>query len=288
LTFKTDLDTVVDTTHWICTDWVGDQCWDSISCNPDSTTCDFSYIDTLQVFVGNLDTVGSRMGGWDRFETRSLNGQGTDLKVTAWADTSAGPFGNPGIPPGQGLLFRILGDIESVPDTLQDRTVWIYPQLVKDHFSFSRSDGSSIGVTTMEVPDSNFYRCNSWVPPDSEVCLVWERVQAGQPWDSVDVEIDTVGILSEDSIVIINGKLTVDEAEPWICGDVDGSGTVNIGDLSAMIGFLYINGTPPDPIQIANTSCTAPVDQINIGDVSALISKLYVQIGPLCCDDSGY
>ncbi len=61
-----------------------------------------------------------------------------------------------------------------------------------------------------------------------------------------------------------------------ICGDVNGSNTVNILDITYLISFLYKEGPPPDPYAAADVNGSGTV---NILDITYLISFLYKE-GP--------
>jgi hypothetical protein len=288
LEFQTNLDTVVDTTYWICNAWSGSDCIDSVASEKDSAW-DIRHIDTVEVFTGNLDTAGTLISGWDFVTTRSITGSGTDIKVSAIADRP----NIPGTPPpistqSGGVLFRLLGDIQDVPDSMTDRGVDIFVQPFLDHFSFSRSDGSSIGILTQEVEDTSYYRCNSWVPPDSVQCLDWEEVTAlecGPECDSLDIDTITVGVLDTAAVKFIDGSVTVNMPPPWECGDFDDSEVIDIGDLTLLINALFITIQPPaDPLEKANVDCSGELPlTIDIGDVTALIRSLFITVEPLCC-----
>ncbi len=295
LRFQTDLDTVVDTTYWICEEWLGEVCVDSVACNPESTTCEMEYVDTVEAYVGNFDTVGTLISGWEMVKSRSITGVGTDIKVTAIADRNSVPGVHPGIAPqGGGVLFRLLGDIYPIHDTIEDRTVGIFVPPFLDNFSFSRADGTSIGILTVEVPDSNFYRCNAWVPPDSEVCLDWEKVN-GPPWDSVSVEVDTVAVLDTSAVVLLDGSLTVNLYYGACCYEAEACSVTTAGACEVAGGTYKGNGTDCDP-NPCHTCCTgASVGNLDcngsgvpdMGDLTILIDHLFISLDPLCCIDEG-
>ncbi len=63
---------------------------------------------------------------------------------------------------------------------------------------------------------------------------------------------------------------------PWICGDVDADGEVNIFDITALIAYLYLEGDPPPVIESADVNNDG---EINIFDITYLIAWLYLE-GP--------
>ncbi|UCC44904.1 MAG: hypothetical protein JSU65_02965 [Candidatus Zixiibacteriota bacterium] len=62
-----------------------------------------------------------------------------------------------------------------------------------------------------------------------------------------------------------------------LTGNVDGVEPVDIGDLTALIDFLFISFTPPDCMEEANVDGVDPVD---IGDLTALIDFLFISFTP--------
>lgn len=64
------------------------------------------------------------------------------------------------------------------------------------------------------------------------------------------------------------------------CGDVDVSGNVDIGDISAIISFLYLSGPAPTPPAAGEIDGISPID---IADLSRLIDYLYISFQPLPC-----
>lgn len=63
-------------------------------------------------------------------------------------------------------------------------------------------------------------------------------------------------------------------------GDFDKSGRVDIGDLTFLIGYLFIQGPPPAPIVLlGDVNCDGMVD---IGDLTKMIDYLFISFSPLC------
>jgi len=296
--FQTDMDTVVDTTYWFCSEWDGDICLDSITDTlpNDPPPYDFFHVDTVEAYKGNIETDGTLIDGWELITTRSLSGTGTDIKVAAIANRESVPGNPPPIPPGSGVLFRLLADILPIPDTMEDRSVEIIAQPFLNNFSFSRPDGTSIGIKTVTVPDTSFYLCMEWAEPPYTNCVDYDRVnptECGESGcDSIYIQMVDIGVLDTDSVQLISGSLTVDT---WHCGDINSNGEITIGDVSIMVDYLFISG-PYDPVynpsgviiepaEKGNTNCSTeqPVE-ITIGDISAIIDRLFISGEPLCCE----
>ncbi|MFH1372481.1 MAG: dockerin type I domain-containing protein [bacterium] len=69
-----------------------------------------------------------------------------------------------------------------------------------------------------------------------------------------------------------------------VCGDVDGSGAIDVGDLTYLVAYLFQGGPPPNPML-----CVADMDgsgAIDVGDLTYLVAYLFMG-GPApmpgCC-----
>ncbi len=58
----------------------------------------------------------------------------------------------------------------------------------------------------------------------------------------------------------------------FLCGDVDGDGGIDIGDVIHLINYLYEGGSAPFPLEAGDVNCDSIVD---IGDVVYLINYLF-------------
>jgi len=57
-----------------------------------------------------------------------------------------------------------------------------------------------------------------------------------------------------------------------LSGDANGDGSIDLGDLLYLIGYLYKNGPAPDPLEAGDEDCSRGID---LGDVLYLTSYLY-------------
>ena len=81
----------------------------------------------------------------------------------------------------------------------------------------------------------------------------------------------------------------VKQPTPFVCGDVTGDGIINSGDLVRLIGYLFLNESPPDPLESADTNGDTKVD---FADLIALLRKIDLDDTVYCdgsrpCDDHG-
>lgn len=309
--FQTELDTVIDTTWWVCKSYDGPVCEDSFA-NDDSVvywvcdstfmsecvdshqvnffdnwewkvTYDFSHVDTTEVFKGSIDTVGTAMGGWEFMRAQSWSGTPRDIKVTAVADVLNNTQQTPPIHPQTQaqVLFRLLADIQDIEDTITAREAPINIETTfLQQFSFSRPDGSSIGIVTTYTPDSNFYHCEQWLPDTT--CGLWQQVGSDDDWDSLYIGVDTSAYLDTNVVIIENGSIT---ALIGCCtgrtGDVDVSQNepfeVDSSDLGALVSYLF---APPGTVQLpceeeADVNAQGGAFPVDSSDLGALVNYLF-------------
>jgi len=57
-----------------------------------------------------------------------------------------------------------------------------------------------------------------------------------------------------------------------VCGDANGDGNVNVGDVVYIINYVFKGGPAPDPMQAAdaNGDCT-----VNVGDAVYLVNYVF-------------
>jgi len=80
----------------------------------------------------------------------------------------------------------------------------------------------------------------------------------------------TIAVTSDAGDFVIDLKLVV--RDPEICGDVDGTGRINILDITYLVSYLYKGGPAPYSIQVADVNSSG---NINLLDITHLISYLY-------------
>jgi len=73
---------------------------------------------------------------------------------------------------------------------------------------------------------------------------------------------------------------TVVTPRPFVCGDANASGTINILDITYIIAFLYQSGPAPNPIESGDADNSGAV---NILDITRLIAYLYSGGQPPVC-----
>lgn len=69
----------------------------------------------------------------------------------------------------------------------------------------------------------------------------------------------------------------------YVCGDADGSGSVDIDDVVFLIAYIFAGGPAPDPYLSGDANCSEAID---IDDVVYLIAYIFTG-GPAPCDPDG-
>ena len=82
--------------------------------------------------------------------------------------------------------------------------------------------------------------------------------------------MDTVPFIDESCVILIDGSLTV---EPFKCGDVDGSSTLNVADLTYLIDFLFRGG--PTPPCLAEADINGSGGAPNVADLTYFVDFLF-------------
>ena len=70
-------------------------------------------------------------------------------------------------------------------------------------------------------------------------------------------------------------------APPYLCGDADGSGFVDIDDVIFLIDYIFSDGPAPEPLESGDVDCSEAID---IDDVVYLIAYIFAS-GPAPCAD---
>ena len=279
--FQTSLDTIIDTTRWVC---------ENVACTTyvafDTSlhdTWDLEVINEVPAFVGNIDTAGTLISGWEFVQTRNQDNQGFDIRVTGLANVQGDGVTTPGIPPYTGggnpedrVLFRLLADVLDVPASQEDRTAIV--EIItgnKSSFVFSRPNGTAIGYYNIEVPDTNYFRCFDWF---EGTCFDWQQVSL-PPYDSIEFVIDTATVLDTIQVVSQNGSITV---LGGVCGNInnDPLDQVNLTDLTVLVNHLFVTFQPLVDPTLADMNCDT---KINLTDLTRLVNFLFVTFVPLSC-----
>lgn len=221
-------------------------------------------------FTGDFDTSGTLTSGWEFVHTATLGGEWYDIKIAALANMVGDPY-TPGIgfpQTGEIPLIKIKANIYDIPDTTTDRYVVLFWTLDNvGNFHFSNEKGNLIGVYLDTVPDTSWFKCLQWAPPPADtICLAYQRVY-GPPADSIFIDTVIVPHLDSNLTQVINSAMVIHP-----CGDANGTGSVNILDITSLINFLYKHGAPPVPMEAGDTNGSGIINAL---DITYLINYLY-------------
>jgi len=72
--------------------------------------------------------------------------------------------------------------------------------------------------------------------------------------------------------------------QTYTCGNVDGStdGKVNLGDITSLISYVYLDGPPPPIPELANLD-GSPDGKLNLTDITKLICLVYLDGCQIAC-----
>jgi hypothetical protein len=92
------------------------------------------------------------------------------------------------------------------------------------------------------------------VSPEQDGPAYWWKVRARDPWGETSWSNQVFSFRVENY------------------GDVNGDGTINLGDVVFLINFLFKGGPPPQPVSVGDVNGDC---EVNLGDVVYLINYLF-------------
>nr|MBN2277341.1 dockerin type I repeat-containing protein [candidate division Zixibacteria bacterium] len=154
-------------------------------------------------------------------------------------------------------------------------------------------NGNPVEIVFEEMVDSVYseYKTCYWVITDPDGTITNDI----NPGDSLDLELSlvcntagqyalplhtTVLFGNDNGYFCVGDSLNVEVIYPPTCGDADGSGALNILDVTFLVNYLYKNGEAPSPIESGDEDGNGV---INILDVTYLIKYLYKDGDPPVC-----
>ena len=93
----------------------------------------------------------------------------------------------------------------------------------------------------------------------------------------------TIAIGHSDIIDYTSPNISLQINPPYVCGDANSSGSVNVSDAVAIINFVFSGGTPPNPLISGDTNCDS---KVNVSDAVYIINYVFSG-GNAPCDTNG-
>ena len=121
--------------------------------------------------------------------------------------------------------------------------------------------------------------------PQSGEKIDWDVISSGGgPMISTNYQLDgTLGQTAAGEATspnyALNSGFWQNFSGPYLCGDADGDGAVNLGDGVFVVTYIFGGGPAPDPLQRFDTDCSGTV---NIGDIVYLVQYIFAS-GPAPC-----
>ncbi len=177
------------------------------------------------------------------------------------ADSSGRVVTHPAIGAPGAHTFTILGD-NAPPEIVSPDsfavaaldTLFYYPEIYDP-------DDSAHQISYLDVP--------SW-------CIVQNDSLIGQAPDSSCV--DSFRVMAEDEFAAVDTQMV--SLYVYICGDANRDGEIDVADVMYLINYLFIGGSPPQPMEAGDCNCDEAVD---VADVMYLINYLFIGGSPPGC-----
>ena len=118
-----------------------------------------------------------------------------------------------------------------------------------------------------------------WYPYETQLAASFSNDVAGQEIFSYYTEPSTRGYFGPSWVTVRVDSIVDDKLyayvripEPFLAGDANASGEVEVGDIVSLINYLYKNGPSPDPVESGDDNCDGKID---VGDIVYLINYLF-------------
>jgi hypothetical protein len=182
-------------------------------------TCTSVVAYPCTVSIAPIDVSGTLTHDWDYMQAQTFGG--FDLRVTGIGDNDFDHLPPP-IPPGAGgILVKVLGHVLcEIPDTLQDRTVWITVNSVGSYLANAQGslilpvDFTSGNLTALPTPRGDL---NS------------------------DGVIDVLDVVGAIDIAFVGAASPCPQTLP----DVNCDGVVDVMDIIYLIDYAFSGGAQP-------------------------------------------
>jgi hypothetical protein len=118
-------------------------------------------------------------------------------------------------------------------------------------------------VGPVEQATGGWYTHEFWVGD-----LIAPTAQMKLRFDASDLGSGSVVEAAVDAVTVT----TYQCEQPFICGDTNGDGNVNVTDAVMLIAFVFGDGPAPEPIEVADVDCDG---EVNVSDVVSLLNYIF-------------
>jgi len=187
---------------------------------------------------------------------------------------------NPGVRGNHLLYYPPVPDADQFSFSIAAENVFASTSVIG--FQHDIGDSMWAGVSTMV----EYCWWGSFVLPDT---LTVKHLLAYDDFGGVDTLDNGEDWLQDDfgDKRFINVRIPFDvvrltlvyQERPYICGDADASGIVDIDDVVYLIAYIFLGGPPPVPYEAGDADCS---DVVDIDDVVWMISYIFSGGFDLC------
>jgi hypothetical protein len=235
------------------------------------------YLDSnLTLLVDDSSGVneGSTMSTWTT-DSLSAENQLHWWRARAYESFENGPWSDSG-------MFWVNAYNEaplsfSLSSPYDDEVVYVLNPVLVWHSSHEPDPGDSVRYALTIGLDSNFtFQASYGSIEDTSFVLPFDLMLETDYWWKVKASD------SDSAYVWCDNVFHFFVTAPWICGDADGSGFVDIDDVVFLINYVFSSGPQPEPIESGDANCSGGEVPIDIDDVVYLINYIFTG-GPWPC-----
>ncbi len=133
-------------------------------------------------------------------------------------------------------------------------------------------------------PDPSMYNClidiANTETADYEITGDWQFKLIGKQIGQTNLNLE---LQHFDQMPYSSPDIPVDVTAGYICGDANADGGVNVSDAVHVINYVFIGGTPPNPMESGDCNCDG---SCNVSDAVMIINYVFIG-GNEPCDTDG-
>ena len=210
------------------------------------------------VYFAKFDTAGTRVSGWEYIQARILDDSiGALLNIIGTADNGGAPI-KPPLTPGSGTFIRLFCETKGVlGDSICDSAT-VSLIINRSQTRFSDQHGDLIA-----------YACTAFVETTYQNCAEFNGQNECISWFDTVLTPGNNCTFDTTAGIFLDGKIAF---ECCLCGDANGSGSINISDAVYIINYIFAGGAAPNPLCLGDANGTG---SINISDAVYIINYIF-------------